>query len=188
MQLILDNLVALLVGTVVLVILLALTTGWSTETRDRTRAYTTREMQRSLAEMFERDVFNIGANVPVGDPMLVENSDSVFSFHGAVNGSGAARLIEYRLVSHSVSDSTYKIERWVDGVYTGGSAGLLKSFEVDLLSENDVPVTTAPYSAARKVVIRFQSALPYASEIESERASLRQMNWESVYQPALLAR
>ncbi len=192
MQLIFDNLVALLVGTVVIVILLGLTTNWSTESRDRTRQHMTREMQRNLAEMFERDVLNVGANVPVGEPIIVENSPTRFAFNGAVNGSGAAQLIEYRLMEEPQANgsSLYRVERWVEGAYTGGSPGLMRWFEVKLLKTDaagqDVPATT--YAEARKIMIRFQAVLPYASEVGSDQASLRQMNWESVYQPSLLDR
>ena len=188
MQLIFDNLIALLVGTVVLLLLLGLSTDWTTENRDRTRQHMTREMQRSLAEMFERDVLNVGANVPVGDDILVANTDSLFSFWGAVNGSGVARLIEYKLKAETQEDGTdlYRIERYVDGTYSGGSPALLRWFEVKLLDVNDSPVTAAPFTDARKILIRFQSVLPY--QPDNEVASLRHLNWESVYQPTLLDR
>lgn len=194
MQLIFDNLIALLVGTVVLVILLGLTTDWTTENRDRTRQHMTREQQRVLAEMFERDVLNIGANVPVGDPILVANTDSLFSFYGAVNGSGVARLIEYKLKAEMQADSTtlYRIDRHIDGAYSGGTQAVLNWFEVKLLKPDpsdptkDVLATDPSFSDARKVKIRFQATLPYKSN--NEDASLRVTNWETIYQPSLLNR
>lgn len=190
MQFIFDNLVALLIGTVVLLILLGLMTDWSTESMDRTRQHMTRESQRALAEMFERDILNVGANVPVGSPMILENSTGNFSFYSAVNGTGVAKQIDYKLIPVSQPDGStlYQIERWVDGAYSGGSSVYFRWFEVKLLDASNNAVTTAPYTDARKVVVRFQSVLPYTSSIETERASLRHLNWESVYQPTLLAR
>ena len=189
MQFIFDNLVAMLVGLVVILILLGLTTDWSTESIDRTRQHMSRESQRALAEMFERDILNVGANVPVGSPMIVENSATNFAFYSAINGSGVAKLIEYKLVPVVQPDGStlYKIERWVDGSYSGGSSVYFRWFEVKLLQANNL-VAPAPYTDARKVVIRFQSVLPYTAEIEKETAALQHMNWESTYQPTLLAR
>lgn len=189
MHFIFDNLVAMMVGLVVILILLGLTTDWSTESMDRTRQHMSRESQRALAEMFERDILNVGANVPVGNPMIVENSASNFAFYSAINGSGVAKLIEYKLVPVVQPDSTtlYKIERWVDGDYSGGSSVYFRWFEVKLLKANNTPAP-APYTEARKVLVRFQSVLPYTDQIENDGGVLQQMNWESVYQPTLLGR
>ena len=190
MQLIFDNLVALLVGTVVIVILLGLTTDWSAENRDRTRQHMTRNTQRNLADMFKRDILNVGSNVPPGETMIVDSSPTRFAFRGSVNGGGSIQLIEYLLVPaiQASGDTLYQVERRVDGTYTGGSPALLRWFEVKLLNANDVHVTAAPYTSARKVMIRFQSVLPYNEEIGARQSTSRQMNWESTYTPSLLDR
>ena len=196
MQLIFDNLVALLVGTVVMVILLGLTTDWSMENRDRTRQHMTRNTQRNLADMFKRDVLNVGSNVPVGEAMIIDNSPTRFAFRGAVNGSGSAQLIEYRVVPavQASGDTLYQVERHVNGTYTGGSPALLRWFEVKLLKPDpldpskNIPATDLNFADVRKVMIRFQSVLPYNEEVGVKASTSRQMNWASVYTPSLLDR
>lgn len=189
MQFIFDNLVATFVGTVVILVLLGLSTSWTEEGIDQTQTHMTREMQRTLVEMFERDVINIGANVPVGDPMIAELTDSTFAFYGAVNGTGVAKYIRYRVKPVTQPDGTvlYGVERWVDGAYTGGSPALLEWFEVRLLDGNDNPVS-APYTSARKVALRFKSRMPFETASRSRSAGLQHLHWESVYRPTLLDR
>lgn len=190
MQFIFDNLVATFVGTVVILVLLGLSTTWTEEGIDQTQTHMTREMQRTLVEMFERDVINIGANVPVGQPMIAELTDSTFAFYGAVNGTGAAKHIRYRVKPVVQPDESvvYGVERWVDGEYSGGSPALLEWFEVKLQTANGAPVTTPPYTQARKIVLRFKSRPPFKNMTRSNGAGLQHLHWESVYRPTLLDR
>ena len=192
-----DRMLAGLVGMTVLLILVALTTSRTATTYDATRYHAAKQMQRNLVEMLERDVLNLGTGVPVGSPMVLANEADRFAFRAAVNGSGVARLIEYRRIPVSGDpageDSLFRIERWVDGEITGGTSGLVTHFSVALQDSTGADVGSA-FIDARRVAVRTELAVPLeggASTVASSADAsvpVRRMAWETVFEPSNLRR
>lgn len=190
MQAILDHLAATAVGGTALVLLLFMWAQQGETSVDETRYHAAQEYQRVFAETVERDVLNLGTGVAIGDPMIATLDSTTFRFHGAINGTGAAREITYRRVragADAAGFPLYRVERLVDGTPSGSSAPLVTRFEVTLLDSTDV-LTTAP-TAARAVRVRIEQAVPFATGGgQAGRRPVERMLWETVYRPLNLRR
>jgi hypothetical protein len=194
MQFIYDNLTAALVAGVVLLTLAFLTTDRRQTTIDGTRFHAAREMHRTMAEMFERDVRNIGTGVPAGEPMILLKNATTFRFLASIDGGGSVVTIEYRRVNAGTTPDgaqTYRVERYVNGIREGGSSDWVTRFDVDLLTLNDAPVSSTQLMLTRKVVVRLETMVPYEESLNAPRRNrmpVRRLYWESVYRPNNLAR
>ena len=166
----LDNLAATLIGGVLLLILIALQFRAQQANQDRAALYTAKKQTLSFADVLVRDFSNLGVEMPrdrrIGRHSV--NADGLTDTlrFSRVNTAGDTLNIEYRLVAADSivrGDSTtvlYQIERYENGVFTGGSTPTMRSFTIELLDEGG-GLVTVDLRQARQVRIGFVNVLPY---------------------------
>lgn len=197
MQLLLDHLFAVVAGSILLLTVLFMRGERGQEVRDSTSYYAAKNYQTALVDMVQRDLLNLGTDMPLGQPMIVAaNTDSV-SFYSAVNGVGGARLITYRrrLTGRNINqDPVYAIDRYV-GEGTGrqhtGTGLLVSRFEIEFADDSGTPVSLADAHRARIATVRVENVLPFEA-LEADGGlhitTPHRNYWEGTYRPLNLAR
>lgn len=159
MQVLLDHLAATLVGSAVLVVLLAVTLGGRSEAVDQTRYDIHREWARTLASLLEDDLRNVGSGVPPTEAALVEAGPGAITLR-LKDGFGTAPVKTVRYASVPTDPvevggalvPTWALERSEDGVVVQRFEGLTEvAFE---LRDRDGAPTT-DLAAGRAVHVRF---------------------------------
>ena len=166
----LDNLAATLIGGVLVLILIVTQFRAQQANTDRAALYTAKVQTLAFADVLVRDFSNLGVEMPrdrrIGRHSVNQDGLTDTLRFSRVDTSGDTLNIEYRLVaagSFVHEDSTtilYQIERYENGVYTGGSTPTMRSFTIELLDEGGGPVTV-DLRQARQVRIGFVNMLPY---------------------------
>jgi hypothetical protein len=196
MQLLLDHLFAVVAGAILLLSVLFLRNERSEEVRDSTRYYVAKNYQTTLADMVQRDLLNLGTDMPPGQPMIIGwNPDSV-SFYSAINGVGGPQLITYRRRPTGTTlggTQIYEIERFV-GVGLGrqytGTGLLVSRFEIEFADEAGSPVPVADADLARIATVRIENVLPFDAREAGGGLHLMTPHrnyWEATYRPPNLA-
>ena len=195
MQLLFDHLIATVVGTVLLIAVALAATGRSEDVRDSTRYYAAKNHQTALADMLQRDLLNIGAGLPFGDPMITAVAEDSVTFYTAINGVGTPELITYRRVvvgSTDHGDPLYEVRRYVGdgpGRRHDGTGLLVTRFEINLADASGGAVTTAAAaSTVRTATVRIENVMPYAVRARHGTAPMARNYWEATYRPPNLAR
>lgn len=196
MQLLLDHLFVVVAGAILLLSVLLLQGERSEEVRDSTRYYSAKNYQTALVDMVQRDLLNLGTDIPLGQPMIVAIGVDSVSFYSAVNGVGGSKLITYRrrFTGQTINESpVYAIDRFVgEGISrTHTGTGLLVSrFDIEFADESGTPVTLADAHRARIATVRIENVLPFEAR-ESHGglhlATPHRNYWEGTYRPLNLA-
>jgi hypothetical protein len=192
MQPLLDHLFATIAGGLLLLSVLLLQAERGEEVRDSTRYYSAKNFQTALADMLQRDLLNLGTNLPAGQPMITEIRSDRVTFYTAVNGTGNAVLVTYQEVAVGTTtngDTVYEIRRYVNGRHTG--TGLLVTrFDLAFADENGVPVSIADAFNARIATVQVENLLPYeARDVNGNMhiSTPHRNYWEISYTPPNLA-
>lgn len=166
MNVFLDHLSAIIVGTTVVTILVAAQLMTSESTIEQGQYLAARKQTQGFVQVLEADLFNIGYGVaPHTKPVLLAN-DSTFTFLRKVDTTAVAtvRTISYRrrTARHvRLPDGrripVYRVDRTDDGVSTGGVADVLTDFEMTPIQRDG---TRAPTSDS-VVGVRIEMALSY---------------------------
>jgi len=171
----LDNLAATLIGGVLVLILIVTQFRAQQANTDRAALYTAKVQTLAFADVLVRDFSNLGVEMPrdrrIGRHSINQDGLTDTLRFSRVDTSGDTLNIEYRLVaagSFVHEDSTtilYQVERYENGVYTGGSTPTMRSFTIELLDEGGGPVTV-DLRQVRQVRIGFVNMLPYGDPDE----------------------
>ena len=176
----LDHLTAILVGTVVVAIAAGVVLTRASTASEETQAYATEAARDAFVDQAKMDFENLGAGRLAGEaPVLAHDSTRVL-FRTIADGAGSRATVEYRLVSADSSGAPpYHLERWADGVRAGGSAGLVRAFELGWV---DAAGASVPFAdpALRGVEVWIEWEVPYGGE------HLPRLGWGSTIHPAPL--
>jgi len=186
MQFLFDNLIATAVAGVGALLLIGISLGRAEGTRDNTRVYAHQQMQAQFTEQLEVDLTNAGILVPTGSTAVQTATASSFSFYGLVDRNGTAGLIEYREVAAGTLDGSpvVAVERWVDGVRTGGSAGVLSRFSITPLGAGGSPLGAASLGATRAFEVDAEWVLPFIEAGDAaRRQAMRRSAWTTYLRP-----
>jgi len=181
MQFIYDNIIAVLVGSVVLLIVASNLQAGQKESIEATAFYSLNRHVASFNEVVLNDVRSISR------ASSVQEIDSSFQFFARVSpGSSAEQLVEYRRTLGEVYDSvqTYHIERFVDGQPDGGAAFPLVDWQIEFLDSSGVPASGADDAAG--LHIRLDAMTPIARSAASSPSEFDDSRWETVIHPPIL--
>jgi hypothetical protein len=186
MQFIFDNLVATIVAGIAGLLFVAMTMMHGEGTRDQTRLFAHQRGQATFTEMMETDLTNAGILTPSGaDPIQAATATS-FSFYGLVDEDGTGGLIEYREVPAGTLDGSpvVAVERWVDGVRTGGSGGVLSRFTITPLGDGGTPLGAGSLGSTRAVEVDAEWVIPHAETGDAvRRQAMRRSAWTTYLRP-----
>lgn len=202
MHVLFDNVTAVIVGTVVLILVIALQSDVRDATVERTVMYSTKKQTLSLADMLERDLINAGFGVLPGETGILWHSVD------SVGGVVYTDRLEFRSVDPvgnplearyliSVAGSTeldgasvplLQLTREVrsGGAWTpaGGSSPTLTAFSIDLLNDQNTPTDLA---GARRLRVRFANAVLSGSHDSDagrrRNRVLSQFHWAVTVEP-----
>lgn len=203
MQLLYDNLVALIIGGVIMVLMATMALRNVEPKAESYRYYNTRVQMNTLTETIRKDMTNLGAGTAPGEPMLFAPQSTPggitteFRFRTGVGDElGAAPInVAYELAEvaggcrsgEGAVVACYRFRRALcDDAYTTCDAGgegpsSVTMFAVDLLNAEGVP-TNDP-DAARGVRVRLAAVSP-----DGGAALVPQVRWESSFRPLNLER
>ena len=166
----LDNLATVMISGVLVFILVAMQFRAQQANQDRLALYTAKKQTLSFADVLVRDLSNLGVEMPrdqrIGRHSVNTDGSTDTLRFSRLDTFGDTLNIEYRLVAaDSVvrNDTTtvlYKVERYENGVFSGGSTPTMRSFTIELLDEGGAAVTV-DLRQARQVRVGFVNVMPY---------------------------
>jgi hypothetical protein len=172
MHVLLDQLSAALVGSIVLLMLFSLHIRVQSSTIEDTLLYTAKKQTLSFAEILERDLANTGYLTVPGQQSIEAYSNKIFGgtqytdtfqFWGSDAGGNRVRVrYDATVVDTVEADGTpvLRIERSEDAgagfQIAGASMSSLTDFDISLLDVNNNGATMA---SARKIRVRFENAV-----------------------------
>ncbi len=162
MHVILDHLTATVVGTIVLLVLLAVVMRTAEAGTDQQVYETSQRMAQSLAQQLEGDLLNVGYGLPSTVAPLVSWTDSSLVVHrrSGPQPTDPILRVEYRrttrgsTVANGVTLPVYQVERLQDGVLAGGTAATLTAFELDLIDVADAETSDLTQAVALRASFR----------------------------------
>jgi hypothetical protein len=189
MQFIYDNLTAVLVGTVVLLIVAAIHLTSQTAGAEAGMYYMNRVQTLSLIQMIERDFPNIGAGVdPQQRDMITAytwtEEERHFEFRAVVGNTEGAPVerVQYRLepvenpTCERLEIQCYEVQRLADTglgfVVSGRSNTFVSDFQIEVSPQ------TGNLADVREIRVRL-SALSLAGE----NSTVGRTNWETRFRP-----
>ena len=181
MQFIFDNIIAVLVASVVLLIIAVNLQSGQKESIDATAFYSLNRHVASFKEVVLNDARCLSRVTSVSEV------DSSFQFFARVSpGSSAEQLVEYRRTLGDVYDNvqTYRIERFVDGQPDGGTAFQLVDWQIEFLDVFGAPAS-GPENAA-SLHVRLDAMTPIARSAASNPSEFTDSRWETVIHPPIL--
>lgn len=203
MQLIWDNLVAIIVGGAVLLMMATMTLRNVEPKAESFHYYDMRVHMNTLTETIRQDFVNIGAGTDSGEQMLfapVAISDSItssFRFRATLglDESAVPENLKYELtevaggcaMADGATVSCYRLARFLcDAGYgsceaSGTSTPSITMFAVKLLDDQGNP--TIDPTEARGVRVRLAAVPP-----DGRSAVVPQVRWESSFRPVNLER
>ena len=195
-----DNLNAIIIGSVVILVVMAMQMRMTEMSVEQTANYMMKRQAMDLATWMEDDLLLMGQNLPNGVLPYLNPVDSAgittsFEFYRdsiAVSGSSldtlrvATRYELYRTGVHVMEKDTidsFRLERSVrmgDGapwVKEGGSSALLSHFKIEMLNRDALPVAdpVAHPNQVRNTKVSFHMVTPF----DTRRATLRRVYYGS---------
>ncbi len=178
MQLIFDNLVAIMIAGVLFMILVAVNQRSRTAAIESSNYYALKQQELNFVETLKRDLQNVtDLQSTSEDPSTLE-----FRFKARTNPSDTSRhAIVYRRVYQGEQDdeSLYQVERIVDGVSDGGSMSTIVTWNI--VAQNGDGVAVSDIANARQDFVQFEAINPF------ERGdTVDKSRWEATFRPPLL--
>ncbi|MDA1029011.1 MAG: hypothetical protein O3B41_08165 [Bacteroidetes bacterium] len=170
MQFILDNLSALLVSTAVLLMVLSTQFTAQRSAAEQTIAYVAKKQTLETADTIEREFLLIGDGT---DETIVDLTTNVagnttsFSFWRE-DELGADMLVAYTLTEQDSlmvggeMRQLYRLNRFENGLASGGGSSTLTDFRITLLDMTGAPTVSVP--DARLIRVAAVNAYPYGSD------------------------
>ena len=167
----LDNLAAVLISGVLVLILVTMQFRAQQANQDRAVLYSAKKQTLSFADVLVRDLSNLGVEMPRNRRISRHsvNGDGLTDTlrFSRVNTAGDTLNIEYRLVVadtivHQDTTVLYQVERYENGVFSGGSTPTMRSFTIELLDEGGAAVTV-DLRQTRQVRIGFVNVMPFGN-------------------------
>lgn len=196
---VLDNINALIIGSAIILVVMAMQMRMTDISVEQSANYMMKRQAMDLATWMENDLLQMGRNLPNGTISYVNPSDSSdvtvrFEFYrDSVQTSGgsldtfrvATRYELSKLGSHYSERDTvdsYRLDRYVSeggGPWqkSGGSSGLLSYFKIEMLDRDAKPITNpvASPELVRNTRVSFHMVTPF----ERQRSTLRRVYYGS---------
>lgn len=162
MHVLLDHLTATVVGSIVLLVLLAVVMRTGEAETDQQVYETSQRMAQSLAQQLEGDLLNIGYGLPSTVAPIESWTDSSLVIHrrSGTQPTDPILRVEYRrttrdsTVVDGVTLPVYQVERFQDGAPAGGTAPTLTAFELDLIDAAGAETTDLAQAVAVRALFR----------------------------------
>lgn len=184
MQILLDNIVATMLGGTVLLILTVSQFGANDAVIDQTSYYATRSQIINMTEMIEGDFKNIGLGVTPGTPIFNEVSEDAIEFRRLLNATDVVpSVIRYEKVPTDTLEldgeqvPVFRVERTVNGVAAGRTPDRMREWVVELRNVEGEPVINV--EDAETVHVRFLLVPPF----NENKGYIRQAHWTRTYSP-----
>ena len=190
-----DHLVAVIVGSVIILLLFNVSQRVQHASIERTMLYMTKSSTLDLGSYLQRDLMNAGFDTaPVETGILKHNTDAegltdTLVFWG-VGASGDRTRIAYGVsaVDTALIDGQtwplFEVRRYerrgADFVRNGGSTPTLTQFKVDLLTSGNTPTDI---STARRLRLRLTNAVLPDFESETHLQGYRRLHWGVTLNP-----
>ncbi len=181
MQFIFDNLIAMMVTGVIILILATNYQSSRRESIDTTAYYSLNRSVSSFKEVVNRDLRCLSGVVSLSEV------DSSFQFFARVSPGGSTEhLVEYRRTLGELYDGvqTFRISRLVDGQPDGETAFELTDWQLQILDDDGLPAT-GPENADR-VHFAFEAMTPLALTSASTPSDDVNSRFEAVIHPPIL--
>ncbi len=204
MQLIYDNLVAVLVSALLLTVVMTIKMRTQETAIDATRFHAAKSRQAQFVDLLEYDLEELGSGVPTGEPMIhAYSTDSLglecieFEKQFADGELGRIRYKRWHAGSYVDGDTTLRLVEFIrlveatDGsfVYSGGSGRTVLRLDLELLDKDGQPATDN-MNGTDRIDVALESVMPFALSGQGarERSAVHRMNWQSTFRPSNLAR
>lgn len=178
MQLILDNIVAVMIAGVLFLILVAVNHRSRLAAVETSNYYALKQQELSFVEMLKRDMQNVtDLHSITEDPMTLE-----FKFKARTDPADTTRKsVTYRRVSKGVQEgvSVYQVQRIVNGSFDGGSMSTVASWQI--VAQNEEGVQVSDVANAQQIYVRFEALNPF-----QEGETIDKSRWEATFRPPLL--
>ena len=197
MQLILDNINAVMVGGVVLLILGAMTLSGQEAQIDGARFYASRVHASQLTQILERDMRNIGMGVDTSQAKIIafqwDKGAKAFEFRTVVDTTASAptRQVKYELiktkllVSNKDSVQCYQLNRYTfsGGAYQpdGQSIDTITDLDIELIDESGLAVSS-DLKKTRFINVSLAAVSPLG-----EDAAIGRFRWRTRFRPINLS-
>jgi hypothetical protein len=189
MHVLVDNLAATLIGVTGLMLITAIFFMRAETAGDSVRNYATVQIQEDFVEFVESDLLNAGTGRPIGEPAILTSTDSKFAFYSVANpNTGQAGVIEYRKVpTTDASGTRFRIDRYVDGTFTGGGPDMVVSrFDIELLRDSNTQLEAGQSHLARRIRVRMEWEAPHQGT-SSHRDTVQRRSWTRTFSPPNLS-
>jgi hypothetical protein len=178
MQLIFDNLIAVLIAGVLFMILVGVNQRSRLAATEASGYYALKQQELNFVEVLKRDMQNVTSLHSIQeDPSTLE-----FQFDARTEPSDTTRrTVVYRRVFQTERDGEdlYQVRRFVDGVSDGGSMSTISHWQIVGQNDEGVPVTDV--ANARQVFVRFEAVNPF-----NTGETIDKSRWEATFRPPLL--
>jgi hypothetical protein len=179
-----DHLSAILVAGAVMLISAAAFVMLGTGAREEVQLHAGGAFRESFVSQIETDFENLGAGLLANETAVLSRDSAHVRFRSVKDQGGTPAVIEYRRVDAGVEDGVqlYRIDRYADGVRTGGSNGRLVTFDLTFrdASGAEVPATSL---GVRAVDVWMQWRLGLGG---SRSRDIKDASWGSTIHPAPL--
>lgn len=194
-----DNLNAIIIGSAVILVIMAMQMRMGEISVEQTANYMMKRQAMDLATWMEDDLLLMGRNmaggvIPYGNPVDSADVTTRFEFYRDSIRTAGGSLDTFRVstrydlarvgVHYTENDTidSYRLERYVstDGgpwVREGGSSGLLSYFRIEMLDRDADRVSNPVANAAlvRNTKVSFHMVTPF----ETQRTTLRRVYYGS---------
>lgn len=186
MQLILDNISAVMIGSAVILIVLSTQFQAQRAATEQTMAYVSKKSTLDLGRVVEQDLIALGSGTTDTITDMQENVDgltTLFEFR-KLDGTGTDIEVAYTLTASDMvnvrgdSVQLYELDRYENGVWAGGGGSRVRFFSIDMLNSNGHE--TAGVASARLLRIRLVNVYPFG---EDDGSSIFQSHWGITVRP-----
>ena len=178
MQLIFDNLVAVMIAGVLFLILVAVNHRSQMAAVETSNYYAMKQQELTFVETLKRDMQNVtDLETITEDIMMLE-----FRFKARTDPADTTRRsVIYRRIyqGERKGESLYQVKRIVEGTSDGGSMATIVDWEI--VAQNEEGVQVSDVANARQIYVRFEALNPF-----QEGETVDKSRWEATFRPPLL--
>ena len=181
MHLLLDNLIATIVGMLLLFTMITSSVRQRQVTAQASAFYASTAQTESFLQILRRDLQGVTeVHSPSEDASTLK-----YSFDAQIGSSTTIHTITYKREKVKTKDdlNIYRIVRLVDGVAQGGSADIITDWQIATQNEEGQPLTgTSSLGSARQIYVHLETTAPFGTMTLD-----RGLTWESTFVPPLLS-
>ena len=180
MHILFDNLVAVVIGTSLILTMITANVRHQQVATEAMIFYEATAQTESFLQILRRDLQGVAAvHTPTEDA-----ASHMYSFDARIGTDPTLRKISYKreyVGVHNEQD-LYRIRRFVDGVEDGGSSDIITAWSVTTLNEQGQPISgVSNLGSARQISVSLETTSPLG-----EMTLDTGLSWSSIFFPPLL--